>query len=460
MMSGERKDRRDILLSVPTRRTFLELVTLGGGGGFTLIGCGDNIRVEDDEREPWTDGRAREERGSAPRPAPVHGASFEVSPTGALLWLEAETELKASALLEVTDGAELDRVELADPIRRIWIIELTGLMPARRYWFRVALEGRGESGWHRFVTAPEPQVAAPVHFCYSADFGVGYSLDLTDRIREREPDFYLNLGDWPYQDRAPASHMLEEFLAKHRAARQPRQIRALLRDVPLHAIYDDHDIIDNWDGRVAIEHPERLAAGLEAWDLYFPLRQPERYRRIRRGALAEIFVLDTRMYRSPNDEPDGPDKTMLGAEQRAWLEEGLATSDAAFKIIASSVPFDFATERDHWSAFATERDAILSFIAMNEITGVVAISTDRHYFEARHYRNGLKEFHIGPLSAGAGRYAALNDEIVARSKERNVGEIMVEPGDPPLLTFRCLNEAGAVLYEESFAPGRLAIKEV
>jgi phosphodiesterase/alkaline phosphatase D-like protein len=34
------------------------------------------------------------------------------------------------------------------------------------------------------------------------------------------------------------------------------------------------------------------------------------------GALLEIFVLDTRQYRSRNWKRDGPDQTMLAASQR------------------------------------------------------------------------------------------------------------------------------------------------
>ena len=82
------------------------------------------------------------------------------------------------------------------------------------------------------------------------------------------------------------------------------------------ALYDDHEVADNWDASFRAEHPARVAAALRAWDEWFPLWADtpveRRYRRWRWGSLSELFLLDTRLYRSANSTADGPDKTMLG----------------------------------------------------------------------------------------------------------------------------------------------------
>ncbi|MFO1020336.1 MAG: alkaline phosphatase D family protein [Planctomycetales bacterium] len=39
--------------------------------------------------------------------------------------------------------------------------------------------------------------------------------------------------------------------------------------------------------------------------------------------------------RSPNDIPDGPEKTIWGSEQKAWLQRTLLESDATWKILIS-----------------------------------------------------------------------------------------------------------------------------
>ena len=59
------------------------------------------------------------------------------------------------------------------------------------------------------------------------------------------------------------------------------------------------------------------------------------YRAVRWGRLLEIFILDTRQYRSANSEPDGPAKTMLGAAQKRWLLDGVTASTALWKVAAT-----------------------------------------------------------------------------------------------------------------------------
>ena len=50
-------------------------------------------------------------------------------------------------------------------------------------------------------------------------------------------------------------------------------------------------------------------------------------------------------YRDAIAAPDDPahPKTMLGAEQLAWLEQALAASDATWKVIVCSVPLSIPT---------------------------------------------------------------------------------------------------------------------
>jgi alkaline phosphatase D len=59
----------------------------------------------------------------------------------------------------------------------------------------------------------------------------------------------------------------------------------------------------------------------------------------------ELFILDTRQYRSRNSEPDGPGKSMLGETQRRWLLDGLAASDAVWKVVVTSVTLSVPTGR-------------------------------------------------------------------------------------------------------------------
>ena len=66
------------------------------------------------------------------------------------------------------------------------------------------------------------------------------------------------------------------------------------------------------------------------------------YRRVPYRPLLDVFVLDMRSYRGPNDKQKipvlGKDTAMLGAAQSAWLKRELMNSRATWKVIAADLP--------------------------------------------------------------------------------------------------------------------------
>ena len=44
------------------------------------------------------------------------------------------------------------------------------------------------------------------------------------------------------------------------------------------------------------------------------------YRRIRWGKRLEVWLVEGRDFRSENPDPDGPDKTIWGEDQKEWLQ--------------------------------------------------------------------------------------------------------------------------------------------
>lgn len=377
-------------------------------------------------------------------------AAFEVRGDGALLWASG---VPGPALFELRacdgDAALELPVALDDTAVGSALIDNLGFDES--YHYRVVTAGVA-SDWGWFRTAPDPHADVPVCFAYAADLGPAPVTAIVDHMARSPALFYLNLGDWPYADDAPEALSLDHYRAKHRAARAPGWVRRLMRRFPIYAIYDDHDVRCNWDGALLAADPDRVAAGLTAWDESFPLRGPVRYRDWRWGRHLHIFVLDTRLYRSANDADDGPDKTMLGAAQKAWLLDGLRTSDASFKLIASSVPLGFGRGIDHWSSFAVERDEIVSAIVDEGIEGALFLSADRHYFAAVRYDFGVREFQVGPLASGPGNPPAPTLEVVGLANTINYGEIAISAGANPRLTFTCRDRDGAALYRETLSP--------
>ncbi|NGD56783.1 alkaline phosphatase D family protein, partial [Klebsiella pneumoniae] len=82
----------------------------------------------------------------------------------------------------------------------------------------------------------------------------------------------------------------------------------------------------------------------QAWLEYSPMRRQSAdaggriYRKLSYGPLLEVFVLDMRSYRGPNDDNLGAEKPFLGREQLDWLKRELKASQAQWKVIAADMP--------------------------------------------------------------------------------------------------------------------------
>ena len=119
------------------------------------------------------------------------------------------------------------------------------------------------------------------------------------------------------------------------------------------AIWDDHEFAnDAWSGGAENHTPgaegaweQRVAAAKQAYFEWMPVRASTEgtvYRRLRFGRLAELHLLDLRSFRSEqasvgSGAVDDPERTVTGRAQLDWLKAGLAGSDAAWKLVGTSV---------------------------------------------------------------------------------------------------------------------------
>lgn len=315
-------------------------------------------------------------------------------------------------------------------------VEVTGLQPATKYFFRFRAGGAQARG--RFRTLPDPDAPARFDFSVTADSDVYWTrhpskqtepLQLFRRIKESNPDFYLHLGDLIYSDPGTVEGeedpgvalTVEEKWAIYRATRRVSAAKALFRSVSTWTQWDDHEVINDYDGAVLAQtDPALLQAGQQAFFDYVPAPADATYRKIDVGSNADFFMLDERTFRTQSpDEPDSPcrdengeldlaptlpeghrelflglpptdpeclehifdpSRTMLGAEQKAWLKANLLASDATWKFIINEVPITqlFALPYDRWEGYHAERDELLTFIRDNNVENVVFLTTDIH----------------------------------------------------------------------------------
>lgn len=308
---------------------------------------------------------------------------------------------------------------------------IAGLLPAMRYEYQAVSPQGYRSKVRHFRTLPESVASGEkIRFvatgCANAWYfwtkryaGIGplFGLGLEGypalrAIQKLGPDFLVNLGDGVYYD---SPH--------HRPAKTEKAMRlkwheqhemlyfdTLLGQITTYWMLDDHDFrFNNSDPQTPGE--PSAALGLKVFLEQLPLGNPEEapllYRTYRAGNLAQFWFLDNRTLRSANRSVDGPEKSIWGETQRAWLKQTLASSDAVFKIIFTSTPMigpDKKTDRSpdnhlQIGGFQTEHRDFFDWLLRENMLekNVYFIAGDSHIKQHMRDPSGFEEFTVGRL---------------------------------------------------------------
>lgn len=293
--------------------------------------------------------------------------------------------------------------------------QITGLRPDTTYRYRLVREGIPQpapfaQNFHTLPVEQEMESLRVVFGSCAGDWGMDPDQPIFRAIHKQDPDLFLWLGDNIYyglKGREWEDPNLME--ARWSTQRAMPSLQALLADTPHYAIWDDHDYGPNDSDKDYVLRDFSLdlftsywpnpAAGLEGADgVFFSFRMGP----------VEFFLLDTRYDRQPNRTQDANgQQPLLSESQWGWLFDGLRTSDADFKVVASGMQVLTTYHRfETWNLFPSERSRLLDFLEREAISGVFFLSGDRHIGEAiRIPRRGtyaLVEFTSSPLAAGIG----------------------------------------------------------
>lgn len=270
-----------------------------------------------------------------------------------------------------------------------------------------------------FRTAPLADANVGGSFCVTAcqdyprrdEAGEGHSI-YREFVR-LDPDFLVHTGDTIYYDKAkPFATTVELARFKWNRFYGLPLPRACHRQMSTWFLKDDHDVLkdDCWPGQKYGELT--FARGLELYREQVPVG-PVPYRSVRWGRHLEVWFLEGREFRSCNRDPDGPEKTILGAEQKAWLRATLVKSDATFRVVLSPTPIvgpDRLGKRDNHANqnFKVEGDELRALLG--GLKNTIVICGDRHWQYASHDPvTGLREWGCGPGSdAHSGGYRMKN----------------------------------------------------
>jgi len=292
-----------------------------------------------------------------------------------------------------------------------------------------------------------------------------------------KPDFFVGTGDNVYYDTPdnPRAKTIPELRRKwHEQFVQPRY-RDLFAAVPTYWEIDDHDYrID--DGDNSGDYLPTPETGRRMMLEQLPVApmdddDAKTYRTHRVSRDLQIWFPENRMYRSPNATPDGPDKTIWGPEQKAWLKRTLAASDATFKLLISPTPMvgpdDLRKTDNHTNigGFRHERDEFFSWLKDEGLVGngFFVVCGDRHWQYHALDPSDVEEFSCGALVDANSRLGRKPGDPKSTDPDATIRQLYSQnprsggflqirctpatDGTPARLAFRFHDELGKLLYE-------------
>lgn len=309
------------------------------------------------------------------------------------------------------------------------------LRPDREYFYRFETRS-SHSRVGRFRTAPPATSNRPVRigFYSCQSYEAGYYTALRGLAQEPDLDLVICLGDYIYEanyypgpdDRRDTTgpngdgevQRLREYREKYRLYQSDPNLKALHAAHPFIAIWDDHEVEDNYAGDEAdatqnddsltnYGEPRRVSLlqrrrnGYRAFFEAMPRIDLGR-RRIYGGTrigLADLLFLDTRQYRDrqpcggelavPCPDENNPGRTLLGAKQKQWLKQRLERAPKRWKLLANQIMLmsldgapGASLNIDGWDGYGAERAELMQHILDRDIHNVVSLVGDIHTFFA------------------------------------------------------------------------------
>jgi alkaline phosphatase D len=372
-----------------------------------------------------------------------------------------------------------------------WSIQfrLSGLKAGSRHYYRVDYRPDANAEFQSsdlfsFVTAPPPTERAVIKFHLTTCQDLNGS-GVYQHMAAQRPDFCVSAGDTVYYDgQCLARNVPQAFQAFQKMFGLPL-MKDYYRHVGGYFLKDDHDFRFNdsdphMPGRwVNVRQNDPLAKytevrgnqkldvnwltaaeGARVFRTVFPMSEKP-YRTFRWGKGLQIWLTESREYRSPNDLPDGPEKTIWGAEEKAWLKQTLLASDADYRIIVSPntiIGPDRILKGDNHAninGFWYEGQAFLDWLKDNRLSNVILMCGDRHWqYHSIDKRSGrtTHEFSCGPTHDDHVQPVPPNYDGVDRPYSASRGGFMTITYQPDrTLTFQFHSSAGAPLYKHSLA---------
>jgi alkaline phosphatase D len=324
----------------------------------------------------------------------------------------------------------------ATDIRRDFTVKVDArnLEPGCSYYYRFECDG-ARSCVGRTRTLPRDGVKAlRLAFVSCSNYPYGY-FNAYRRIAERaDLDFVLHLGDYLYEyelgnyvnpllvgvrDVQPTTELLTltDYRLRHAQYKTDPDLQEAHRQHPFICVWDDHEIAndaykdgaENHDPATEGQWTARKRQAVRAYNEWIPIRDvtvldDRIFRSFRVGDLADLIMLDTRLYgrdpqaafkggvpELPVNEPPiaDPHRSLLGFDQEAWLYQRLSASKtrgAIWRILGQQVMMAQLSTNggantinpDQWDGYGPSRQRLYDHLTGNGIDNVVVTTGDIH----------------------------------------------------------------------------------
>ena len=316
---------------------------------------------------------------------------------------------------DLSDAIATDWADVAEANDFIQTFQLKGLKSGSAYHYASETTGPGGKPVHgifrgRFETAPADDAPSGLRFCVMTcqgypDRGHADGHSIYPSMLALKPQFAMLTGDLVYYDN-DAPRAVSPRLARYHWERMfslPRLVE-FNRNVGTYWLKDDHDTLNNdsWPGKIMGELT--FAEGQKIFRQQAPMASGPSYRTFRWGRDLQIWLTDGRDFRSPNNKPDGPEKSIWGPEQKAWFKRTVKESTATWKVLISPTPLvgpDRKNKNDNHAneGFQHEGDEIRAWLKEHVPNNFFVVCGDRHWqYHSVHPKTGLNEFSVGAAS--------------------------------------------------------------
>ena len=321
----------------------------------------------------------------------------------------------------VRRGTSVAPPELAHSVH----VEIEGLDAGRTYFYRFLY---GDAVSAVGCTRPLPAQATRLRFSLACcqHFEHGY-FGAYEAMRTDDPELVVFVGDYIYEGGPrdnrfrphpfPSARTLFDYRLRHSLYKLDPWLQKMHRQCAWVLTWDDHEVSNDYARDIG-EDPEvdgaaRRIAAYQAYYEHMPLAAAslvERfsavrmYRRVAVGDLATFLVLDDRQYRDRQAcQPAGrggssvvedeacpqrrdPARTLLGAEQMAWLRRELQATRSRWTFIAQQTAFSrmLRNDRGHrfwtdgWDGYPAERARVLGMLGEARSSNPVLLGGDVH----------------------------------------------------------------------------------